>query len=400
MSQLSDQAPKPDGWPALFAYGFRPFFLGAGIYALLAMLGWLASHFGLGLPAHATAVGHGHEMLFGYAAAVLAGFLLTAVPSWTGGEPIRGARLAALFGLWLAGRIAFWLAPALPSALVAAADLVFLPALALMLIVPLARAEKKHNLVFVLVLLLLTASNLIIHLERLGVSQPGASYGLLVTVDLFALLITVIGGRVIPSFTSNALTASGRADRVTRHPLLDRAAIGAMALLLLADLALPESRLGGAVALAAALVQAVRLALWRPLVTLRAPILWILHLSYGWLVVALAVKGFGGVTDLIAPSLGIHVLTIGAIGGMTLAFMTRASLGHTGRALEVHPLTVAAYGLISIAVLARVALPLADARLYALGITLSGIAWALAFALFAAVYAPILTRPRRDGRPG
>ncbi len=384
----------------LFAYGFRPFFLGAGIYALLAMLGWLASHFGLSLLAHATAVGHGHEMLIGYAVAVLAGFLLTAVPSWTGGEPIRGARLAVLFGLWLAGRIAFWFAPALPSVLVAAADLVFLPALALMLIVPLARAEKKRNLVFVLLLLLLTASNLIIHLERLGVSQPGASYGLLVTVDLFALLITIIGGRVIPSFTSNASTASGRVDRVTRHPLLDRAAIGAMALLLLADLVVPESRLGGAVALAAALVQAVRLALWRPFVNLRAPILWILHLSYGWLVVALAVKGFGGVTDLIAPSLGIHVLTIGAIGGMTLAFMTRASLGHTGRALELHPLTVAAYGLISIAVLARVALPLADARLYALGITLSGVAWALAFALFAVVYAPILTHPRRDGQPG
>ncbi len=185
MSQLSDQAPKPDGGPVLFAYGFRPFFLGAGIYALLAMLGWLASHFGLSLLAHANAVGHGHEMLIGYAVAVLAGFLLTAVPSWTGGEPIRGARLAVLFGLWLAGRIAFWFAPALPSVLVAVADLVFLPALALMLIAPLVRAEKKHNLVFVLLLLLLTAVISIV----LGMGMP--------TTAIYVLLALMVAPPLI-----------------------------------------------------------------------------------------------------------------------------------------------------------------------------------------------------------
>ncbi len=357
---------------------------------------WLTLHLTSGAAVFAwpPALWHAHEMLMGYAAAALAGFLLTAVPSWQKTPPIAPPRLAALAALWLAGRVAVWMAAALPAWLVAAIDLAFLPALLVVGVPELLHPGAKRNRIFVAVISVLIAGNALMHAGAAGLidGRPGALF----TLDGFALLITILGGRVVPAFTAGALTARGLRDAVRKSETLDRLSILSVVLFVATDAlaeAWPAVRLAaGALAVAAALVNGLRLSRWGWRHVLGAPIVWILHLAYGWLVVGLAARGLADF-GLIPPLASMHALAVGAVGSMTIAIMSRAALGHSGRPL-VAPWPVAmAYGLISVAAVARMIGGTA-------GLIVAGVAWTTAFAAFSVVFLPILTRPRSDGRPG
>ena len=384
---------------ALFEAGFRVFFLLAPLYAAASILEWLLIYTGaITLPADvAPTLWHAHEMIFGFAAAGVAGFFLTAVPNWTGAPFVRGLPLAALAAIWLAGRIAMHLGGSLPPPLTAAIDLAFLPALAASVAPSLLRGGVGRNTMLLVVLMALWLADAAMQAEFIGGPQIAAR-GARVAIDILALLITVIGGRIVPAFTTTQLKLRG--DRLPQSRAgLDKAAILSMALLILSEAIVGVGEVTASIALAAALIQATRLSLWRGIATWRQPILAVLHLGYAWLVLGLALKGASGFLEWIPETTALHGLTIGAVGTMMTAVMSRAALGHTGRKIEAHKLTVAAYALISIAALLRIVAPAApELQLHLL--TCSGVAWSAAFALFLAVYVPILTKPRADRQSG
>ncbi len=324
---------------------------------------------------------------------------MTAVPSWTDSPSVRGRPLAVLFGIWLLGRVALWLSTVLPAWLVAVVDLGFLAALVLILI-PALTSAKKHNLVFIPLLGLLMGANFLVHLDALGLLQGSAVRGLYLAVDTLALIIAMIGGRVIPSFTASAFEAAGRRAPILPTPRLNRFALGSLALLVAVDLILPDTPIAGVVAVCAAGLHLWRLAYWQGYLALGQPIVWVLHVAYLWLVAGLALRGVSGITNVISPSLAVHVIVIGAFGSMTIGFMTRASLGHTGRARAAPRAAVAGYLLLSFACLVRLILPLIDPSLYDVSVAISGLGWALGFGLVSLMLWPILTRPRPDGEPG
>jgi len=387
------QRPPLTGW-APFALGFRPFFLSAGIYAVLLMALWLLVLRGVITPGELPPpVWHGHEMLFGFAVAVIAGFLLTAAQNWTGIRTPSGRPLAALFLLWLAGRLGF-LVPGIPPAWIAAIDLAFLPVLALTLALPILRAKQLHNYPFPFMLLALAAANALVHAEALGLSET-ARLGLHLAAYVVVAMITVMGGRVIPSFTDNKLHTRAR-----RWKTVERLAPAFTLLALVAALAAPVSPVTALLAVVAAVAQAVRLSGWYTPKVWSVPLLWILHLGYAWIVaglglLALSAAGWGAATG---PAL--HAFTAGAIGVLTLGMMARVSLGHTGRQLEPPPVMTLAFVAINLAALTRVGLPLVFPAAYAPILDGAGLAWIAAFGLFAWVYAPMLLRPRVDGKPG
>jgi len=385
---------------ALFEYGYRTFFLLVGLHGAVLVPIWVAAVLGwLTLPVGMEVSWHAHQMIYGFAAAGLAGFLLTAVPNWTGMPARRGAPLVALAGLWLAGRVGMTFPAAVPPWLAAVIDLAFVPALASAVIGPLIAARKAGNLVLLVPLTLFWAGDWAMQAEFVGLASDSAGIGARLGIDVLLLLITVIGGRIVPAFTANAVADSG-ADAAPRSiPALDRSAIAAMALLVAAEAASGMSPITGGLALAAAVLNGVRLARWHGERTLGSPILWVLHLGYAWLVLGLVLKSAAALTDIVPETAALHALTAGAITTMLLAVMSRAGLGHTGRPLRAHPPTVVAYALVSLAALLRIAATVLPDN-YAELLAASGVAWTLAFLLFLLVYAPILTTARPDGRPG
>ena len=384
---------------ALFEYGFRVFFLLAGLHGAVLIPIWVAAALGrLSLPVGMEVSWHAHQMIYGFAAAGLAGFLLTAVPGWTGTPPRRGLPLIGLAILWLAGRIAMTFPAEFPPPLAAAIDLAFLPALAAAIAGPLVAARKPRNLLLLLPLTAFWAGDWAMQAEFAGLADS-AGEGAAIGIDVLLLMIAIIGGRIVPAFTASGLAAAGDPARPRSTPGLDRSAIAAMALLIVAEAASDMSLATGAIAAAAALLNAARLAGWRGERTLHSPILWVLHLGYAWLVAGLALKAVAALSDLVPEAAALHALTAGAIATMLLAVMSRAALGHTGRPLRAHPATVSAYVLVSVAALLRIGAAFMPS-LYSELLMGSGIAWALAFLLFVAVYAPILALPRADGRPG
>lgn len=390
---------RPNGRLVVLALGFRPFFLLAALLAVAAVPVWLLFYTGVLSPATDLPpnIWHGHEMIFGFAVAVVAGFLLTAVQNWTGWPTASGAGLAALVALWLAGRIAAFGGTGLPVWVAAAIDIAFLPALAITLAVPLLRTDNRRNIAFPIILLALAAINATIHLSSAGWLDWDASRGLRLALDLILLMIGVLGGRVIPMFTKNAVPQA----KVQPCPKASILALVSLALMAAADLFTDNATVTGAVALAAGIVNLLRMRGWGSLATLRKPILWILHVGYGWLALGLILRGLGGLTDLVPPDAGMHALTVGAVGSMVLGMMSRVALGHTARAIDPARLTVAAYWLLNIAAIVRVAAPmLLDAGWYMPALVVSGVLWSLSFLLFLVVYLPILARPRLDGRPG
>jgi uncharacterized protein involved in response to NO len=370
------QAPR--GF-ALFALGFRPLYLLAGLYAALSVPLWGLQYAGF-LPG-ANLLWHAHEMLFGYAFAVIAGFLLTAVRAWTSRPTTTGAALAGIAALWLLARIvAFFSLPA--SSMV---DALFALAVAWGIGRPIL-ASGNRNWYFIVLVLALGAASVAF--------QANPAVALAVGLDIVLLVVAIMGGRVIPAFTNNAVTGAG----ARRNRWVEYGALGSILLLILLDVA--QWGFGAAaVCLVAAVFHAVRVALWAPLATRGRPILWILHLSYAWVAVHLALRGLAGL-EVISPMLATHALTVGVIGGLTLGMMTRTSRGHTARPLNVGRWEVAAYVLVHAAAVVRVLLPLLAPGGYAAFVVLSALLWCAAFAIFAAVYYPILSRPRLDGQPG
>lgn len=374
----------------LFSAGFRLFFLLASAWAALAVPVWLAAYvhgYTLRGPLPAL-LWHGHEMVFGFGFAVVAGFLLTAIPNWTGRLPVRGAALGALALLWLAGRIAVLAAAAIGSLAAALFDLAFGAALIGVVARELIAGGNWRNLPMLGALALLFTGNVMVHLHALDVAYV-APDGIRLGIATLCMLIALVGGRIVPSFTRNWL-AKARLAPPAPEGLLDRIAL----LLTLVALA---AWVGGAsfsswLLLGAGLALAARLSRWRGLSTVREPLLFILHVGYGWLALGLILLGFDG-----GSSAALHALTVGAIGTMTLAVMTRASLGHTGRALVADRPTVAIYLLVTLAALLRVASPFAGAHAV-LVTSLAGLAWSAAFATFALHYGTFLigVRPSHE----
>lgn len=390
---LAKRLPRA-GW-APFALGFRPFFLAAGLYAVLMMALWLLVLNGAVIPGELLPlVWHGHEMVFGFAVSVIAGFLLTAAQNWTGLRTPSGRPLAALFLLWLAGRLGF-LIPGLPTGLVALIDLAFLPVLAVTLAVPILRTKQLHNYPFPILLLALAAANALVHADALhwmsGTARPGLHLGVYVVI----MMITAMGGRVIPSFTDNKLRTRAR-----RWTIIEWLAPAATLLALIAALVAPTSPVTALLAAVAAAAHAIRLAGWYTPKFWSVPLLWILHLGYAWVPLGFALLALSAAGWNTAAGSALHAFTAGAIGALTLGMMARVSLGHTGRPLEPPPIMTVAFIAINLAALARVALPLLFPAAYTQVMTMAGLVWIAAFGLFVAVYAPMLLRPRVDGKPG
>ncbi len=387
---------------ALWGRGFRPFFLLAALQGAAAVAVWAAASAGLGaVPAWLPGPWwHAHEMLFGFVAAAVAGFLLTAVPVWTATPPVAGAPLAGLVALWLAGRLAMAGAGALPAGLVAVVDLAFLPALAIALAPALARPGQARNRGFLAVLTGLTAANAVMHAQAAGLLAAGARPALYATVDGIALLIVVIGGRIAPAFTRNALQRAGVTAPVRSPAWLGAAAIAALLALTAADALQVPPTTTGALAGVAALAVAARMAGWQSARTLRDPLLWSLHLGVAWVAVGLAARAAAELLGALPPTAALHALTAGAMGGTILAVMSRVGLGHTGRPLVPPRGTVLAYGGVHGAALLRVLGPTLLPEWTVVLVLASGLLWAAAFVLFAVLYAPILLRPRIDGLPG
>ena len=386
---------------ALFAYGFRPFFLLAGLYAALAIPIWLALYLRgtLLLPALPPQMWHSHEMIYGFVAAAAAGFLLTAVPSWTGAKGFAGGPLIALAFAWLLGRAAFALADALPAWLVVTLELAFLPALGALLAPPLLRSRNRNTpLLAVLAVFWLADAAFLAGFVR---GDPGwASHSLRIAIDLMLLVVTVIGGRIVPSFTANALRRRGEAAEVRNRPWLERGVIALMVLVALVDLWQPDGVAAGLLAALVALAQALRLSGWRSMRTGGEAILWVLHVGYAWLPVGFALKALWLLAGAGWAAHWLHALTMGVFGTMILAVMTRTALGHTGRALTISRSIAAAYAMLTLGVAARAFAPALWPSHYLWILLASGFLWTAAFALYLFVYAPILILPRADGKPG
>jgi len=382
----------PKGF-ALFALGFRPFYLLGAAWAAAAVPLWLLHLWGI-LPTGALPplYWHAHEMIFGFAAAIVVGFLFTAGRNWTGMDTPKGLHLASLAALWLAGRVALALSV---SPLAIAIDLAFLPWAAIALALVLRRARSRRNYFTAILLLVLSLCNLCFHLALRGGLALDPMLPLHLALSLIVVLTTVIGGRIIPSFTRNAL---GPVQQQLR-PWLDRTAIG-LTLLALVGWVLPLPGLVSAPALLlAACAQAVRALGWAPWPTRKIPLLWSLHLGHAWVPIGLGLAGLGQL-GLFPLSLAWHALALGAVGGLILAMITRTALGHTGRPLRAGRIETTIYVLLNLAVLLRVLGPLLHPAGLNIWLALSMGAWSTSFLIYLLKYTPYLVSPRADGKPG
>lgn len=363
-----------------FQQGFRPFFLGAGLWAALGMSLWVLVFRGNMTPDFVWSVTnwHIHEMLFGYVSAVVAGFLLTAVPNWTGIAAPKGARLGGLFALWAAGRLAIFFAGSLPAFFVAFVDISFLVALDVWLITVLLKSGNKRNLVVAGFIAILILANAAMHS---GVwIQFGARGGLLAVI----MLISLIGGRVIPAFTRNWLSQQGAPHVVPDFGTPDKLALATTAIALILFASGVTGGITAAAFLAASLAGFIRLGRWQGKRTAGEPLVWIMHLGYLWLPVGYLLLAVSEVSDFVSGTSALHALTTGAVGTITLAIMTRASLGHSGRPLRANTATLVIYMLVTCAALMRVASSAFPDPV--LAYSLAGVAWIAAFATFAVVY--------------
>jgi uncharacterized protein involved in response to NO len=379
---------------ALFALGFRPLYLAASTFAALSVALWAAQFSGL-LPAgsaYASPLWHAHEMVFGFAFAVIVGFLFTAGRNWSRQPTPTGAALAAIVGLWLAARILAltpWPWAAAPF------DVAFAIAAAIGLAIPLARARNRRNYFFVALLVAMAALNTAFHLVLAGRIAIDAPRVLTIALDVVLFICTVMAGRVIPMFTNNAIPGAG----ATRHAWAERTSLGAVLALAVADLFDLAPAMVVAAAGIGAIANGLRLAFWHPWATRRKPILWILHAAYAWIPVHLILRA-AAVPGWAAPSLASHALAVGAIGGLTIGMMTRTARGHSGLSLETGFAETSAYSLVMAAAAVRVFLPLIQPAWSVAAIASAGFAWSTAFAIYTIAYWPILSQPRIDGLPG
>ncbi len=383
-----DGRGRVTGMPPILQYGFRPFFFMAALYAGLAVPLWLWFYTsGVALHGPFTGLGwHAHEMIFGYLGAVVTGFILTAIPNWTGRLPLSGWPLVLLVALWLAGRLASAFVAAPVAAMIV--DLAFPTVLALAVWREVAAGRNWKNAPIAAMITLFGVACGIDHLSAMGVTPDGLGSRLALAV--IAVLIALVGGRIVPSFTRNWLVKHGAKRLPASFGRLDGAAIGTTAVAAFAWLVAPDEIPAGILLVAAGILVGIRVARWRGLATVSEPIVVILHLGYAWLAAALAIMGLAVLAPQDVPaSAALHALTAGAVGTMTLAVMTRASLGHTGRPIVADAATIAIYALVTAGALLRVAAPFAASWYLAL-LSAGGALWSAAFLLFAIRYAPIL----------
>jgi uncharacterized protein involved in response to NO len=377
----------------VWALGFRPFYILAAALAVLAVPLWLASYLGwLGGVGNVGLGWHMHEMVFGMALAVIVGVLLTAARAWTGLPTPRGRHLAVLALVWLAGRVAMLAAPPLVAALV---DLPFLPLAAWPLYRVLRQAGNKRNMFLVGLMALLTCANAVFHAAAMGWVAVSPATPVHAAILVIVIIESVIGGRVIPMFTSNG--APGVKPVV--RPRHDQIALAVTAAAGVAWVAGAPGPLSASLCLLAACAVLLRLAGWKSHRTLHVPLLWILHLSYAWIpfgfvLLGLAALGVG------APSTAFHALAVGSMAGLIIGMMTRTTLGHTGRPLKAGRAEPVMYVLIQSGALARVAAAFVPLQWRTAALLLSGACWCAAFLLYLAVYTPYLLRARIDGKEG
>jgi uncharacterized protein involved in response to NO len=381
--------------PPLLTAGFRPFFLAAAGWAVLSMAVWLPLFGGeVELPSRFDPLSwHIHEMLFGFAMAAVGGFLLTAIPNWTGRAPVAGTPLAVLVGLWLLGRVACLCSALIAGWLVVVADLAFAAALEVVAACELSAAGNRRNYPLLAPVIVLAIANLLMHLQSFGVAIP-LGIGWRLGIAVVIVLISVIGGRIVPAFTNNWLNARGITPVPSNLSWLEHAARGTLIAAMLGWVFLPDWRALSVLLLTAAALNLARLARWRGIATAEEPLLLILHVGYLWLVVGVALLGLSLISDAVPPAAAVHALTAGAMGTMILAVMTRATLGHTGHVLRADTVTMIIYALVSASALLRiVAAWLVDGQMDLFEVAV--LAWVGAFALFAAEYGPMLLAPRR-----
>lgn len=381
----------------LFALGFRAFFALAGLAALILIVFWNAIFNGTLTAEHyfPDNYWHAHEMLLGYAVAVIAGFLLTAVKNWTGKQTLTGDPLANLCLLWLYGRILPFYAGLLPDALIALVDFSFLPVLAYQVSKPIIVAKQHRNLFFIGLLLLLAVGNGLIHAQMLGLQENTAATGLQLAVATIIILILIIAGRVFPFFTERAIPGT----LIIRNPLLDNASVATAVIVFALQLFDISGTLLALAAIAAVAVNVARLSGWYVQRVIYVPLLWVLYAGYGWVILGFMLTALSAYS-IVLPSLALHAFTLGGIGVLTLGMMARVSLGHTGRALKASNAIAIAFVLINVAALFRVLLPIALPGWYETFLYASTLSWLAAFSLFVFVYGPILTTARIDGQEG
>lgn len=379
-----------------FSYGFRPFFLSAGLYACITVVAWISHLSGwFDLPAGiAPSQWHAHEMVFGYAGAAMAGFFLTAAPNWSGRPPLKGIGLALLFAVWVSGRLVFWFPGHLPPFWIAVVDIAFIPVLALTVLRALIGNLARQG-VFFIVFGVLTGANIMFHADALNWNGGDPRVALILALDGFLIIMTVIGGRVVPSFTANYLRAHAPGLQQRSSAMLERSVMLLTAAVIILDIS-DATIWMGVVAIAAAVAHAIRLIGWNGHATFGSPIVWVLHFGYAWIPISLLLRGLAGVGITASAEASLHALGIGAVGTLTLAVMSRAALGHTGRPLQASAGTVGAYCLVISAAVIRIATALIESIPIAWGYSLSAVAWAAGFALFSWIYFPILTQPRVD----
>jgi uncharacterized protein involved in response to NO len=389
---------RPHLGPAMLSAGFRPFFLAAALWAALAVPLWLAAYSaGLVLPIRlAPSVWHAHEMIFGFAGASIAGFLLTAIPNWTGRLPLQGLPLAMLALLWVLGRIGILISAGVGAPVAALADLCFPLAFLAVVAREILAGKNWRNLSMVSALSLLFVGNLLVHLDALGLADT-ADLGNRIGIMTVLMLISLVGGRIIPSFTRNwQAKFRPQIEEPVPEGRFDLVVMAGTGVALAVWVISPEVTATFWVLAAAGIALALRLSRWRGLHTAREPLILILHFGYAWLAFGLLLLALDGIFEIVPSAAALHALTVGAIGTMTLAVMTRASLGHTGHPLTAGPVTKTAYVLVTSAAVLRVLSPLAGEHAEA-ALWLAGAFWTGAFGLFAIFYGRILIRPRLAG---
>ncbi len=384
--------PETDRGMPLFRLGFRPFYLLAAAYAAIAIPMWLAVANGLlnWTAPISPLLWHAHEMLFGFACAVIVGFLLTAGKAWTGLGTLRGPPLAALAALWLLARVA---ALADAYALYAMLDMLLLPAVAVVLGRVLLRAGNRRNLPLLGLLALLTLANALFHAAVLGWLNVPPLRALHAGLALVVMIECVMAGRVVPAFSEGATPGL----RLKVSPRLTQLTLAATAVGLCIWVLLPAGPAGAVVLACAALAHAALQSKWKPWLTRARPILWVLHVAYAWIPVGLLLLALAQL-GIVAESAGIHALAVGATGGLVIGMITRTARGHTGRPLKASRAEVTAYALVLAAAVMRVLLPMLVAPQRAW--LLAASAWSAAFAIYLFVFAPWLTSPRADGKDG
>lgn len=385
-------------WP-LFRLAFRPFFLFGALFSIVSLVAWNALLNGkIGFAVHGGPLWwHMHEMLFGFVGAIVVGFLLSAVQTWTRLPSIKGLPLFLLFLLWLTARVFMWLPAILPPWIIAVTDLLFFPAAALVLTRLVVKARLWRNIIFVPLLAAMTLANATMHYsaaEGLTELALSAAVGMVLMVTL---LMCIMGGRVFPMFTANGT----QTPRVPPLAWLEKSAIIGMLLVVVTQVgifALP-AWVNALLLFVTAALHFIRVFRWRIWVTLKTPLVWSLHVSYWCIPIGLTLLGISELSDSITRSQAIHSLTVGAMGIMILAMIARVSLGHTGRTIQVGKLMNAAFLILTFAFVVRV-FGISVFPSYGDVFTTATALWVLAYGCFFALYLPILTRPRVDGQPG